>query len=111
MVKISQSATLDRGNGGMLQKLSNVAHEVTRQFRAKSYPVEHYHLIFVHELHDKLDSETAKAWELQRETEDPTLLDLLDFLDKQAKALIETKLIEQNVIEIKNDQIISTIEK
>lgn len=93
--KFRNLPTLDRANGGMLQKLSNVTHEVTRQFRAMGYPVEHYDLIFVHELHDKLDNETAKAWELQRNTEDPTLQDLLDFLDKQAKALIGSRLIEQ----------------
>lgn len=51
------------------------------------YPVEHYDLWFVHLLHDRLDPETSKAWELKRESERPKIQDMLKFLDSQAKAI------------------------
>lgn len=71
----------------MIQKFSNVTHEVVRQLRALGYPVEHFDLFFVHCLHERLDSETSKQWELKRASEKPKLMDLLDFLDHQAKAM------------------------
>lgn len=64
--KFNNLPTLERASGFMLQKFSNVTHEVLRQLRAMNHPVEHYDLIFVHALHDKLDPETRKAWELYR---------------------------------------------
>lgn len=70
-----------------LQQLANVTHETIRQLKALEVPVEHWDLIFVHHLHSLLDAETAKQWELQRKTEDPTILELLEFLEKQADAL------------------------
>lgn len=86
--KFNNLYTLEKPSGSLLQKLSNVTHEVIRQLRAMKYPVEHYDLIFVHALHDKLDAETRKAWELYRTSESPALSEMLKFLDWQAKALI-----------------------
>lgn len=78
---------LDHANGAMVQKFSNVTHEMLRQLKALQYPVEHYDLFVVHGIHEKLDPETSKAWELYRSSERPTVQELLSFLDKQAKAL------------------------
>lgn len=86
--KFHNLQTLDKASGSLLQKMSNVTHEVIRQLRAMKYPVEHYDLLFVHEIHDKLDPDTRKEWELYRKTEFPALSDMLKFLDWQAKALI-----------------------
>lgn len=40
----------------------------------------------MHSLHDRLDEETGKSWELQRDTETPTAAAMLKFLDRQAAA-------------------------
>lgn len=73
-----------------LQRMSNVTHETLRQLRAQGLPVEHWDMVIVHSLHERLDSETAKAWELQRNTETPTATEMLEFLDKQAAASSNT---------------------
>lgn len=70
-----------------LQRMANVTQETLRQLRAQGIPVDHWDMIVVHMLHERLDSETAKQWELQRETETPTAADMTRFLDKQAAAL------------------------
>lgn len=85
---------LERASAYMIQKYSNVTHEVLRQLRSLHYPVEHYDLIFVHSIHDKLDSETSKAWELRRESERPSIDEMLKFLDVQAKALMGVQFVE-----------------
>lgn len=87
---------LEYASSGMLQKLSNVTHEVLRQLRALKYPVEHYDLFFVHSLHDKLDAETRKIYELNRNSERPKIHDMLNFLDQHAKALQGLQLTENN---------------
>lgn len=66
-----------------------------RQLRSLKYPVEAYDLWFVHILHGKLDTETSKAWELQRATERPTTMSLLRFLDSQAKAISGARYMEK----------------
>lgn len=70
-----------------LQRMANVTQETLRQLRAQGIPVDHWDMIVVHMLHERLDSETAKQWELQRESETPTAADMTRFLDKQAAAL------------------------
>lgn len=85
--KFNNLPKLDYPSSGMLQKLSNVTHEVLRQLRALKYPVEHYDLFLVHPLHDKLDPETRKIYELSRDSERPKIQDMLNFLDQHAKAL------------------------
>lgn len=86
---------LERANGFMIQKYSNVTHEVLRQLRSLHYPVEHYDLIFKHSIHDKLDPETSKAWELCRYLERPSIDEMLKFLDVQAKALMGVQFVEK----------------
>lgn len=52
-------------------------------------------MIIVHMLHERLDLDTIKQWELQRETETPTVKQMLDFLDRHAAALV-------NVADLRN---------
>lgn len=78
---------LDHASGAMLENMSNVTHTVLSQLRSMSYPVQYYDAFFVHMLHDKLDSNTSKEWELHRTSETPRLSTMLDFIDWQAKAL------------------------
>lgn len=49
----------------------------------------------MHGIHERLDGETSKAWEFFRGSETPTVQELLDFLDKHAKALSNVHSIEQ----------------
>lgn len=86
---------IEKSSEHALQKLSNVTNEVLRQLRAYNYPVESWDMIFVHELHAKLDFHTSRAWEMHRESETPTIKEMLVFLDKQAKALSGTQSVEQ----------------
>lgn len=88
--KFEHLPKLDKPSGFLLQKMSNVTHEVLRQLRALKYPVEHYDLIFVHALHNKLDDDTKKAWELHRKSETPPVSEMLEFIEWQAKALAFT---------------------
>lgn len=86
---------LEHATGGILQKFSNVTHEVIRSLRAMEYNVDHLDVIFVHGIHDRLDPETSKEWELYRKSETPTIQEMLDFLDRQAKALSGVKYAEK----------------
>lgn len=93
--KFYRLPVLEKPNGFILQKFSNTSHKVLRQFKTMNYPVEHYDLIFVHKIHEKLDNETKKAWELQRTSEEPTISEMLRFLDWQARALTGAQPNEQ----------------
>lgn len=86
---------LERASGYMIQKLSNVTNECMRQLRALKYPVKHFDLFFVHGLHDRLDPETSKAWELGRTSESPAIQDMISFLNRQAKALTGVQFVER----------------
>lgn len=65
-----------------------------RQLKGLRYPVEYYDLIFVHAIHNKLDPETSKAWELCRYSEQPSIHEMLKFLDTQAKAMMGVQFAE-----------------
>lgn len=92
--KLIDLPRLERVNGFQIQKYCNITHEVLRQLRSLKYPVEHYDMIFVHLLHDRLDAETSKAWELKRDSERPKVQDMLKFLDAQAKAISGVHFVE-----------------
>lgn len=85
--KLVDLPRLELTNGFQIQKYCNTTHEVLRQLKSMKYPVEHYDMFLVHLLHDRLDAETSKAWELQRASERPKIQDMLKFLDSQAKAI------------------------
>lgn len=70
-----------------LQRMSNVTYETLRQLAALNVPVHFWDLMVVHMLHDRLDQETARQWELQRDCEFPAVSDILAFIDKQAAAI------------------------
>lgn len=71
----------------MIQRFSNITHQVLRQLKSMNYPTEHYDLMFVHSLHDKLDQSTSYDWGKERTSERPTIMEMLAFLDKRAKHL------------------------
>ena len=79
---------LDKPNAFMLKKLCNTTHEVLRTLRTMKYPVDKYDLFIVCGLHERLDAETSKAWQLERKSERPTTKEMLEFLDRQAKATV-----------------------
>lgn len=84
--KFFELPKLERASGYMLQKLCNSTHETVRQLRTLQYPVEYYDLFIVFAIHQRLDPDTSKAWELERPSDTPTIEQMLSFLDKQAKA-------------------------
>lgn len=85
MKQIQAPATRDE-----LQSLSNASHEMIRQLRAEGLPVEHWDFLIVHSIHERLDEETGRRWELQRlsldKPDDPTAKQILGFIDQQAIA-------------------------
>lgn len=82
---------LDKPTGGLLQKMSNITHEVVRQLRALGISVEHLDSYFVNGIRKKLDGDTCKQWELLRSSlpnaQNPKLADVLSFVETQAKAM------------------------
>lgn len=82
---------LDKPSGGLLQKMSNVTHEVVRQLRALGISVDHLDSYFVNGLRKKLDRDTCKQWELLRNSlpnaQNPKLADMLSFIETQAMAM------------------------
>lgn len=93
--KFTSLKKLEKATEPAIQKLSNVTNEVIRQLRAFDYPVDNMNIFFVHELHARLDFHTARAWEMHRESETPTIKEMLAFLDKQAEALMNSHVQEQ----------------
>lgn len=86
--KFTNLQKLDRPSAEMLKKLSNTTHEVLRTLRTMGYPVDKYDLFIVSGIHERLDAETSKAWQLERKSDKPTTKEILDFLDRQAKAAV-----------------------
>lgn len=79
---------LEKPSGFLLQKMSNTTHEVMRSLRTMNYPVDHYDLFFVYGIHERMDPDTSRAWELERLSDQPTTKEILAFLDRQAKAAL-----------------------
>lgn len=86
---------MDRASGGAIQKLCTITQGVIRQLQAMRFPVKHYDMIIVHVVHDKLDPETSKDWELARKSETPTIKELTDFLQLRARALMYSQISEK----------------
>lgn len=85
--KLTQLKKLESQHGERLQTMSNTVQEVVRQLGAMGYPAEHFDVIFVHLVHEKMDSQTSVAWDKYRTSARPTLNELTKFLDREAKAL------------------------
>lgn len=84
---LAQQATTDE-----LQRMSNITHETIRQMRALEFPVDSWDFLFVHCLHERLDPETARQWNLLRESERPTAKEMTKFLDREAGASNRIKM-------------------
>lgn len=97
MRKLNNLIKLEKPTGYHLQKMSNIGNEVYRQLRALQFPVEHVDFVFIFALHDRLDTETSTKWNLERNTERPTLINFLAFLDRQARALMGTQYNDNKV--------------
>lgn len=97
LFKLLHFQKLERASGFHIEKLVNVVQQVTRQLRAMNYPVQHYDLIFVHTIHEKLDQETSKEWELYRKSDAPTTKEMLEFLVQHGRALSSAQSYEKSL--------------
>lgn len=86
---------MDRPSGNAIQKLCTITQGVMRQLQAMKFPVQHYDMIIIHIVHDKLDAETSKDWELSRKSETPTITELTEFLQSRERALINAQISEK----------------
>lgn len=75
-----------------LQNLSNIANDVKRQMAALNYNTEHWDVMFITILQKKLDNESKKEWEIKRDPLNPTLDQMLTFIENRARALANLKL-------------------
>lgn len=82
---------IERASSSAIQKLCTITQNVIRQLEAMKFPVKHYNMIIVHIVHDKLDPETSKDWELNRKSENPTVDEITDFLRLRARALFNSQ--------------------
>ena len=80
-----------------LQHLSNVAHNVKRQLTGLGYDTQGWDLVFISSLEQKLDRDSKIEWELHRDQINPTLQQLLNFIEQRARALafLQDESIEQ----------------
>lgn len=68
-----------------LQHMANITMTTLHQLRAMDYRTENWDLIFVHALQERLDEMRAGKWEEERdENEQPTIEEMVKFLEKQA---------------------------
>lgn len=86
---------LERASGGAIQKLCTITEGVMRQLQAMKFPVHQYDMIIVHIVHDKLDPETSKDWELARKSENPKVKEITEFLQLRARALMYSQIGEK----------------
>lgn len=88
---------------GDIQNLSNVASETHRQLRQLGYPVDHWDLIFVHVLHARLGPYSGK-WEDKRgRNDEPTMKQMVEFLELQASKVQTRGLVHQQSLQITVD--------
>lgn len=86
-MKLIKFKKIKKPSGFFIEKLCATTQEVVRQLRAMNYPVEHMDSIWVHCIHEKLDAETSRDWEIQRKSETPTFNDIIKFLRVRGRAL------------------------
>lgn len=82
---------MQQASPGALQRLSTITQNVRRQLQAMKFPVEHYDMVFVHIVHDRLDPATSRDWELHRQSENPTIDEITDFIRIRARALFNAQ--------------------
>lgn len=68
-----------------LQRMSNETNELVRQLRDMNYPIEHWNLIIVHALQERLNDYYAEKWDTVRnDNDEPTIEDMTKLLDYHA---------------------------
>lgn len=87
MQRLYQLPVIHRATRKDLQHLSNVTNDVKRQVTALGYDTNQWDLVFITVLEQKLDNRTKMAWELEKNQAQPTLDQLLRFIERQARAL------------------------
>lgn len=92
---LTKPATSDQ-----LSHIANVAHEQLRQLRAHGIPVEHWDMIVCVMLHDRLQNDTGREWDLKRSSETPSAREMIGFLDKQAAALKNCKSVSRESLQV-----------
>lgn len=97
LAKFHSLPKLTHANANMIQRFSNVTHQVIRQLKTMQYPTEGYDMMFVHSLHEKLDPATSYEWSKERTSERPSIEEMLKFLDRQAKHLAGSQPIEHKI--------------
>lgn len=81
-----------------LRRLSNETNGLLRQLRELNYPVEHWNLIIVHALQERLSPAYAAKWQAVRNNNDePTVAMITNFIDEQAGLLANQGLVYQPV--------------
>lgn len=88
--KLNDLEKIEKANRKQLQHLSNVANSVKMQATGMGYNTEHWDIMFLSILEEKIDRYTKREWEKERENENPTLAQFLTFIDKQARIAPDT---------------------
>lgn len=84
--RLNELPVILKANRRELQRLSNVANTVKLQVNGLGYNTQHSDIMFIALIENKLDRETKRAWEHRRD-DNPTLQQLLTFVEREAKAL------------------------
>lgn len=90
-----------------LAKMSNTTNEMIRQLQEMEYPVNHWDLLIVHALQQRLDKALRSKWNTERgDDHTPTVAKMINFLEKQAhdigsddlsKAAMQIKIANERV--------------
>lgn len=71
-----------------IRSLIDNAQNTLRQLAAIGAPTQHWDLIVITLLQERLDVNTSLEWERQRPNEDPTLAHMYEFLERQANIML-----------------------
>lgn len=75
----------DQATPADLRRLSDEANALVRQLQALRYPVEHWDLVIVHALQERLNKLYLDKWDTERgDNEEPTVEQMTKFLDRHA---------------------------
>lgn len=77
-----------------LRRMANDTNGLMRKLRELNYPVQHWDLILVHALQERLSDEYRRKWLTTRNgNDDPTILMMTTFLDDEATMLANRGLV------------------
>lgn len=85
--------------GGIyLQRLSNETNELVRQLGDLKYPIQHWNLVIVHALQERLNKTFEDKWDTERDgCDEPTIEQMTKFLDKHANKAANKNLAYSSV--------------